>query len=134
LLSVDDNSINKLSIIFGGDFNAEVTSSNTFKYLSFNNIPFNDFNNTEEKLVFKDCCQSLTQLLKFNVNTNYPFTYMNQYSSKFIIDYLFYEIDSLFELKKVIPFSELKYGNNLMPSKFIPSDHCAIIFEFLLNK
>jgi len=63
--------------------------------------------------------------------SDYPFTYMNYESSKFIIDYLFYELDSLFELKKVISFNESKYYMNcLMPSQIIPSDHCAILFEF----
>ena len=65
--------------------------------------------------------------MSLSAYTGYPFTYCQQ--SPFTIDYIFYEINS-FKLEKVVSFNETKYRqNSCLPSKYVPSDHVAILLE-----
>ena len=66
--------------------------------------------------------------LSLSACIGYPFTYCQQ-NSAFTIDYIFYETNS-FKLEKLVPFNETKYRHNsCMPSKYVPSDHVAILLE-----
>jgi len=81
----------------------------------------------------KNCDDKLTHSIDFSTYIDFPFTNcIGTFES--ILDYIFYEKE-LFELEKVIdlPSVEKCKENVALPSKYIPSDHLALIFEFLIR-
>ena len=71
--------------------------------------------------------------ISLSAYSDFPFT---NYTSGFsgILDYLFYET-SAFELLKVIPIPSLEKITELvaLPSRTIPSDHLALVFDLKLK-
>lgn len=128
-LLIENEKTNQISILFAGDFNSCATSY-VFTYMSTKNIPIFELTQNE-KNIFKECLKDYIHSMNLSAYTKFTFTHCIK-SFESLLDYVFYDSDTL-ELKKVIPFCEKIHKENYMPSQFIPSDHVAIIFEFLIK-
>lgn len=87
----------------------------------------------EKKFVSESNSEDLLHSVGLSAFADFPYT---NYTVGFngILDYVFYETGA-FELEKVIPIPTLeKVKENIaMPSKVIPSDHCALVFELKIK-
>ena len=68
-----------------------------------------------------------------SAHVDFPYT---NYTRGYIgcLDYVFYESSAL-ELERIIPVPSVeKVKENIaMPSRVLPSDHCALIFDFRIK-
>ena len=81
----------------------------------------------------KDADEDLTHSINMSAYADFPYT---NYTGGFIglLDYVFYET-SAFELEKVIPIPSVEkvIEHTAMPSKVLPSDHCALVFDLKIK-
>ena len=80
-----------------------------------------------------DCEESLMHSLNFSAYADFPFTNCTN-GFEGILDYVFYEANN-FELVKVIPLPSVERvkENVALPSKLIPSDHLALVFDLKIK-
>lgn len=81
----------------------------------------------------KNCGEELHHSLEFSIYSDFPFTNYVVYFQE-TIDHLFYETNS-FEMANVVPIPPLEkvIEFTALPSKYMPSDHIAIIFDLKIK-
>lgn len=123
--------IKKLGVLFAGDFNSDPPSQ-AFQYIFSKQIPI-DLMKNEDKNFINECDGHLAHSLDLGVYADFPFTNCIG-TFEGILDYVFFE-NNCFELTKIVPLPSIEKvkENTALPSVYVPSDHLALVFEFLIK-